>query len=293
MRVVVLALFGIVCAAAPALAQSAPSGEPRPSFDLATIKRNTSSEGLGRLHPNSISRFQTLPGGQVIATNYPLSGLIVWAYALPTHEIPEGPTILDERFDITAQAPTGTPIVPRGEIGPLNLMMQALLEERFRLRIKRDQREVTSYVLTRQDPSRLGQQMREFTGDCEALRLAKPMPGERIRRCNSFSALSAIGGEMATIATMPELAQYLSTLLEAPVADRTNLPGRFEMTARFETLDLPGTSRALGPRLGTSTTRDLPSLFSAFREDLGLRLEAQRAPSRTFTVESAERPTEN
>jgi len=80
---------------------------------------------------------------------------------------------------------------------------------------------------------------------------------------------------------MAQFAGLLDYVAGRVVVDRTGLNGRYEFTLRFTP---PG-----APAGGD----DRPGLFTAIQEQLGLRLEATRAPVDTFVIDHVERPTAN
>ena len=97
-----IALFAIgVLAWVPVARAQQPPVEPRLSFELASVKRNAAEPTFGG---PSMPRLQTLPGGRVVASNFGLGALIVWAYGLQPHGQPEGSPLLDERSDWTGSA---------------------------------------------------------------------------------------------------------------------------------------------------------------------------------------------
>jgi len=75
------------------------------------------------------------------------------------------------------------------------------------------------------------------------------------------------------------LAQMLTSYFDAPVLDRTGLPGQYDYDLNF-VRDV-----SLAP------SADGVSLETALREQLGLRVERQRAPMDVLVIEAAERPT--
>jgi uncharacterized protein (TIGR03435 family) len=76
------------------------------------------------------------------------------------------------------------------------------------------------------------------------------------------------------------------TGIDRAVLDRTNLTGRYDFELKWTP---PG--RAGGPPPGDDPDR--PSLFTALQEQLGLKLDPQRAPIEVLIVDSAAMPTEN
>lgn len=72
-----------------------------------------------------------------------------------------------------------------------------------------------------------------------------------------------------------------STGIDRPVIDDTGLAGMFGFTLMFSTFDtVPQVSRD-------------PSIFTALREQLGLKLEPARGPVELLVIDSVERPTPN
>jgi uncharacterized protein (TIGR03435 family) len=79
--------------------------------------------------------------------------------------------------------------------------------------------------------------------------------------------------------TMSGLANALSLSSPRPVVDRTGLAGRFDiwmLSSGFTTSNVDSTSA---------------DIFTALKEQLGLRLEPDRGPIESWVVEHAERPT--
>ncbi len=81
--------------------------------------------------------------------------------------------------------------------------------------------------------------------------------------------------------TMRQLAAALTNVLAAPVIDNTNYTAPFDLHLDFT-------------REGAPVTDDSPpSIFTAIQEQLGLRLEAHKAPAEVLVVDHAEKPTDN
>ncbi len=89
---------------------------------------------------------------------------------------------------------------------------------------------------------------------------------------------------------MTELAQSLQTaVMDRPVINQTTIEGRFDFTldwmpdetqfATFGRVNVPDTGK--------------PNIYEAFREQLGLRLEATRAPADVIVIDKVEKPSEN
>ena len=161
---------------APVLAitnQSAPGAtQPPPQFEVASIKPNKSGDGRVML--------SVQPGGRFTATNVTLRMMIRNAYQLQEFQITGGPSwISDDRFDIVAKAEAGDTMgdpfraEQNGQPSRGQLMIRALLAERFKLVVHNEDKEMPIYalVLARSD-GRLGPQLKQSEVDCVALMAA-------------------------------------------------------------------------------------------------------------------------
>jgi uncharacterized protein (TIGR03435 family) len=144
-------------------------------------------------------------------------------------------------------------------------MLQALLSDRFRLKMHRESRSVPSYALqVAKDGPRLGP------------------PAE------STQGSSMKMGEMTVKRmTMAGLAQILEFELHRPVADQTGLAGNFSFQLKWTR----ETERSAPD--GTEADPAKPSIFAALQEQLGLRLVQSKSPVDVFVIDNVERPTEN
>ncbi len=99
----------------------------------------------------------------------------------------------------------------------------------------------------------------------------------------------APGWMSARSITMEEFTRQLSTVLRRWVINETELPGRFDYDVIFSPEGLGGA--LIGPP--PASVFDAPSLETALRDDLGLRLDPRRGPVDVVVVDRIERPTEN
>ena len=163
-------------------------------------------------------------------------------------------------------------------------MLQTLLEDRFRLLVHRETRDIPVWTLTR--------------GKGE-LKLKKSTSVEtRSRPDGSPVAIHGLGlvlrqGSQATMtfqaSTMRDAADSLTTYFDRPVVDRTGLDGEFEFTIAFEPdSDAPPNIGRLPVNPGLN-----PSRASVALEDVGLKLESSMAPFEVLVVERVERPSAN
>ncbi len=101
----------------------------------------------------------------------------------------------------------------------------------------------------------------------------------------------APGMLVANAASVAVLAKVLTPELARPVLDRTNLIGRYDIRLTWTPEPQPATGT--GGREVAPNTPDLPGLFTALREQLGLDLKASRGPVEFLMIESAQKPSPN
>jgi uncharacterized protein (TIGR03435 family) len=226
-----------------------------PTFEVASVKINrttTRSSGIG-----------PRPGGGIAATNTTVRSLTLWAWELNSLELIGGPDWIDqERFDILATA-AGAP-----DLATTRAMTRTLLEERFKLVLRKEIRDRPVYSLVVADAGRLGPALRQSTVDC----------------ANAFcGSLIDTGVIKSTGITIDDFAKTVAGIAGRVIVNRTGLTGSFDLELRgFD----PGPGQA-GAR------PELPSFFTALREQLGLRLDADTAPIEVFVIAGVERPAEN
>lgn len=143
-------------------------------------------------------------------------------------------------------------------------MMQALLAERFKLALHREQRVLAYDALV---VGKGGSKMPE----------AKDAPA---------SAPAGVQGQLRIISNrmpMSSLVTILSRYMKAFVVDETGLAGDFEVKLVWTPDDRPVPDDERGP-----------SVFTAVEEQLGLKLVSRKGPMEVLVVDSAEKtPTQN
>jgi uncharacterized protein (TIGR03435 family) len=195
---------------------------------------------------------QVLAGGRLVTANTPLSMLVPWAFNVDDTRIVGFPREASARFDIVAQAPGGQ--FARGEV---YLMTRRLLAERFRLAVHRETRQLTTYTLA-------------ADAGGPKMTVVPPEPAGP----NPFR-MSAAGVLEGTRVTADMLATVLASQLGRPVANATGIMGMFDFTLQWQPDDRPASS-------------DRPSLSTALREQLGLRLVAQSSPVEVVVIDRLE-----
>jgi uncharacterized protein (TIGR03435 family) len=266
-------MIGWTVAGSLALTLALTSATAQTTFEVASIKRNTSGDGGIVL---DISR------GQVRAVNVPLQTLIRQAFEVMDAQIVGAPGwVATERYDITAKAPDG---LASGEL--MRPLLRALLADRFMLTTHRERREMPVFALAWARPDRsYGPSLRESSIDCATRNNAAPAPpapdGDWPECTVRYTpgALYLGGYEMA------EFLRMLAPLVGRTLVDETGLAGRVKIRLEFR----PQGRAAATPQGGTADDR--PDLFSAIEEQLGLKLESRRAPVDVLVIDRLERPT--
>lgn len=229
----------------------------RASFEVASIKENHSGEIRTTQFP--------YPNGTLVIENNTVRQLIRSAYGVWDYQITGLPAWADERhYDITAKA-----------AGPatrqqLMAMLQRLLEDRFALSLRRESREQPIFALLRVTPGKLGRGLSPASAEDERGRLSpiRGVPG---------------GGMTGQAATMADLANVLSNQQERLVVDKTGLTGKYNFTIEGDAA--AGPDRPVPPQEALRALRDRAWIATALREQLGLRLEAQRGPVEVLVIE--------
>jgi uncharacterized protein (TIGR03435 family) len=218
--------------------------------------------------------------GMVDYKNVSLKSVIARAYGMKDYQV-SGPDWLDtERFDILAK------IAPNTPPDQVNLMLQNLLAERFKLKAHREQKVMPVYAMV---VGKGGPKL-------------KPMEGEQEGRMRM--TIGPRGRKMSGPTTMSDLAGGLSSMMDRPVVDLTELKGTYDVDLEWVPDEREGGGimakmKAMAEAASTDPKGDPNgpnglTLFGALREKLGLRMESRKSPVDIVVVDSGEKvPTEN
>ena len=307
----------LASAAAAFLSAAALAQQPHPQkFEAISIRLCHANPGRGRSDTKQGGRLafsggleaEASPGRlntgcAVLAQPFPMAGLIQRAYgrlglgrpvplgaALP---VVGGPSwTSSDAYIINATAPGGS--VENME-GP---MLQAALEERFKLKLHRETRQVPVYALTR---AKSGFKLRAVVaGSCTPPDFSTyPMPALPAGQhyCNN----TGVGGRKGpnTVLNQDEssvdnLAKLLTLILDRPVIDKTGLAGIYNFHLEFA-IDqtTPGVLSSPDFPAPPSDASPAASIFTVVQEQLGLKLEPTKGPRDVLVIDHIERPTEN
>jgi uncharacterized protein (TIGR03435 family) len=257
-------------------------------FDAASIKPNT--EG-------PMSKRSAYQGRRFTSRYVTIRELISSAYgaqehALTSYQVFGGPKWLDsDRFDVVATAPD-VPDSVRGTFpAPMLARLRTLLEERCRLETHFETREqpVFALVLARSD-GKLGPKLRPRPFGCISAAAAAAEataigPVLKPRICASSLGPGIITAKGATMTNMASAFVHFVPGVDRVVLDRTGLTGTFDV-------DLTWKWEGTGEYAGIPPVdRNAPEFFTALQEQLGLKLEATRAPVEVLVIDHAERPS--
>jgi len=241
-------------AAAPADAQS------NPAFDVVSVKPSQSTNYWATLAPMKNGRFS--------GRNVTLKLLLSIANKLDEARILGGPGWLEsDRFDVEAKCDG---VVPDTE---LPLMLQSLLESRFRVKVHRETKTASGYALM---AARNGAKIRPVEArDCPADGKAAGCAGVRF------------GGRglTAEYASMRVFAAFLAGMLRKSVVDETGLQGAFDFKLEW--------IRDAADSGGGAAGNSMDWVFSALPQQLGLRLDARKGSTEILVVDGVEKPSAN
>lgn len=273
-----LMLMFVAALTAPLVGQ-APTVD-RPVFEVASVKSNTSNAPVGPGY--------NMMGLNLTATNVPLLTIIRQTYQVQGFQIVGGPSwISTERFDIVAKAGPPSP-PPRGAFGA---MMQSLLAERFKLATHKETRILPVYaiVMARSD-AKPGPQFHQPAADCYATVRANFDAGTPPPAGFFCGGMRPGPGELSgRMATMKQLAEFLSPQVGRIVIDKTGITDPFDMDLTWT----PGLATLDASRPAAASPTDGTSIYTALQEELGLKLESTTGPVDVVVIDRVERPTEN
>lgn len=236
------------------------------TFDVSSVKASTAG------CPPECGLIHQLPGQQTYEIQgAPLRLIMTVAYQVTDRQISGGPSWMSsDRFNIMAKSAR-----PRTS-DDLHLMLAHLLEERFHLKVRREDRQepVWNLVVDKGGP-------KMPVHDPED-KVHEPIGGMPSRNADGTVCFGNQGQNVG----MNYFAFFLSRGLDRGVIDKTGLTATYDVKLQYvpEGLRLPE---------GMEVAPDCSDLFSALPKQLGLRMEAAKGPVSHLVVEHAEKPTDN
>jgi uncharacterized protein (TIGR03435 family) len=253
-----------------------PGAQSPSEFEAASIKRHP---------PNDLTvSMRSMPDGMT-AVNLPMRVFVDDAYPTKSNRYVALPAWVDqERYDVAVRIPAGA---TREQVTG---MWKRLLADRLKLAAHYDEIEEPTYdlVLARSD-RRLGPQLKPSTIECTPPPAPSPgtrppllTPEEAMQRCAYLWAGNSIYSGGMTLAT---LADQLQMIAGRVVVDRTGLTGNYSLKLQYSPPTLSNDAAA--------PTSDTATIFTALREQLGLKLESATGKVQVVVVDHIERPSDN
>ncbi len=236
-----------------------------PSFEVATIKPSK---------PDDQRKAFIVNGNQFHIINQPLTQIISFAFDVQAKQVIGLPDWADsDKFDIDGK--------PDGEGAPSGkqwkTMIQKLLADRFQFKFHKDKKELSVYVLS---VSKTGQKMTKDDSNPNGLPALFFQGG-----------LGKLNVRNALMTDFTGLMQ--SAVLDRPVLDQTGLAGRWDFTLNWTPDDsqFGGMGAKVPPP--TDSADAPPNLYTAIQEQIGLKLDATKAPADVMVIDHVEKPSAN
>jgi uncharacterized protein (TIGR03435 family) len=231
------------------------AADTHPSFAVATIKPHD---------PNSNHQGFDATGERVTARDQSVASLMMFAYGIHPSQIVGAPDwVFQQRYDVEGK--TDTPGEPN--LRQQQEMLQKLLADRFGLHFRREKRELPVYAI-------------QIAKGGPKLKPAVKPDAEADQDGSGHGTEADLG---FTSFSMPNLAMGLQFFVhDRPVIDQTGLTGCYDFKLRY-TYDEAHATDPDAP----------PGLFTAIQEQLGLKLDAVKAPIDVFVIDRVEPPSAN
>jgi uncharacterized protein (TIGR03435 family) len=259
------------------------------SFEVASIKPDRSGD---------MRFFVRWQPGRFNATGMTVKFLVTIAYDVKDFQVSGGPGwVNSERYDIQAKEPDSIAQemekLPREQWRQLaESMLQSLLVDRFQLKLTRGTKDMPAYALV---VAKNGPKLHEVKLE-DTPATASSGPGGHPHGPMMRMQPGELNGQGIGLSF---LASVLSQQLGRTVLDQTGLKGNYDLTLKWtpeqgEGIMVGGPGGGPPPE-GAPPPPDAsgPSIFTAVEEQLGLKLQATKAPAEVLVIDHVEKPSEN
>lgn len=211
-------------------------------------------------------------GRRFSATNASIKDLMSYAYMIHAQQIAGGPLwINSDRFDVVAESDMGDLLQPPSA----RRMVEQLLAERFSLKTHQAKQKLAIYKIVSAG--------------------REPVLNKSAGDANGFGTFGfpMLGRMVLTNTTIAEFANFLQRyVLDRPVLDQSGLVERYDFTLDWTADDTQFAGRTI---LLPPPVREIepPDLFTAFQQQLGLRLVPRKELAPVMVIDEIRRPTEN
>ena len=250
----------------------------RPQVEVAAIRRNVDA--------SPAKNVGIAPGGRLTVKNLPVRFMIRFAYNVQDFQVSGGPSWMNtDAYDINAK------VSENAGLQQARPFLQTLLEDRFKLVLHHETKEMTAYELL---PAKSGLKI-AFSGEGSCVVPSPenfPKPGAPLPHyCGNIGMRPNLIEAYAV--PMGRFVETLSNVLGRTVIDKTGIKQNVDIHLEFTPDEINGA----GPTEPASTppAADLsrPSIFVALQEQLGLKVESIKNPGDILVVDQLERPSEN
>ena len=294
-----------------ALAQQAPTPKwqieagPKQRFEVASIRQNKTRDQPSSNVPLTVGASYSTTGGIFTAKNASLLAYILFAYKIPVSELHDQlrswpQWVITDRFDIQAKSDNQNPTKDQ-----MRLMMQSLLEDRFKLVVHREARPTPVFSLSLAKLERTGPQLQPHTTESPC----QPIPPTGLvhpSNANTDSVASLLGKWPTACAegdeiwsqrrvraggrdmTMEEITAWLTGAgdLDLLLQNRTGLKGNYDFIIDFAPEPDPSNNN-------TSPDSSQPSFREALKDQLGLLIKKEQGSAVLFIIDHVEHPSKN
>jgi uncharacterized protein (TIGR03435 family) len=263
------------------------------SFDVVSVKLHSPGDRAGYANvPLGPGVPFPRTGGLFSVSNQPLPPILAWAFDLSgdqqlrvNSQLPKWAFL--DRFDIEAKT-AGNP----GE-AEMQLMMQSLLADRFKLLVHTETKEGPVFALEMVKRGKLGPQLKPHISDpscSESTAVVSSACASGLMQTRpSVRGLIRYVGQNVPVSIISKylpLTSQWGTGLDRPVLDKTGLTGNFDFSIEF--------ARQLDPDTrGPQPDQNGPTFIEALRDQLGLKLDSQAGPASVLVIDHIEEPTPN
>ena len=264
-----LTAASLACAIPTHAQTTTPAAAPSLTFDVASIRQNTTVGGRNHINNSTNDGHFTFTTG-----NAPLKSILHFAFGLPENQIVDAPAWVDSaNFDIIAKAGPDADAQLNNLSSDQNQlakqqMVQALLADRFHLKVHQETRQLPIYNLV----------------------VANPKTGPKLVASESNGTMIDSGRKSIHIQggddSVELLAEYLSKTLGRNVVDKTGVTGRYDISLKWTPEDVIAANVDPAPDAK-------PDIFTAIQEQLGLKLVPTKAPVPVLVIDHVEMPSEN
>lgn len=264
---------------APAQSASPATGSTAkiPSFAVSWVKPTAVKDGRWRLAP-------TADGWSALDVS--VLQMVKEAYAIDQDDQILGapPWLAKEKFDFDAKIDDADIAAFQAlQLDQERVMLQRLLADRFSLAVHFETRQLPVYELT---VAKGGPKLHESTPD----------PNDPIARRGMGGRISKSSGHQLAVEeeTMPAFARLLTMILGSIVRDQTGLTGRYDFELDW-TPD-PGVNVSAADGAASAPAPDAPagpSIFTAVKDQLGLKLETKKGPVQVLVIDRVAEPSPN